>query len=105
MSQVESYKIQTKPIQIEHFLDKMTWPDGAIRQESDRLVGSHYKSKTPPRRGFLFKCPTWTLLSVPERTIENMVEADVFPAPVRIRKHVFWSEIAVHRWQAVLFVA
>ena len=44
-------------------------------------------------------------LSVSERTIENLVKADAFPAPVRIGKHVFWSEVAVHRWKAALFAA
>jgi len=44
-------------------------------------------------------------LTVSERTIENMVKAGSFPPPVRVGKHVFWSEAAVRRWQERLFAA
>jgi prophage regulatory protein len=44
-------------------------------------------------------------LTVSERTIENMVKAGSFPPPVRVGKHVFWSEAAVRKWQERLFAA
>jgi prophage regulatory protein len=42
-------------------------------------------------------------LGVSVRTIENMVKAGDFPPPVRVGKHVFWSEKAVHSWQTAIF--
>lgn len=42
-------------------------------------------------------------LSVSERTVENMVKAGTFPPPVRVGKHVYWSEAAVRKWQRRLF--
>jgi prophage regulatory protein len=44
-------------------------------------------------------------LSIAPRTIENMVKAGQFPPPVRIGKHVYWSEVALHKWQRSLFAA
>ena len=44
-------------------------------------------------------------LGLSERTIENMVKAGTFPPSVRIGKHVFWSEIAVTKWQQRMFAA
>lgn len=43
------------------------------------------------------------LLSLSERTLENMVNAGTFPPPVRIGKYVYWSEHAVLKWQQNLF--
>ena len=42
-------------------------------------------------------------LSVSERTIENMVKSGTFPPPVRVGKFVYWSEVAVRKWQERLF--
>jgi predicted DNA-binding transcriptional regulator AlpA len=42
-------------------------------------------------------------LSISIRTIENLVKAGSFPPPVRIGKCVYWSEIAVSKWQRRLF--
>lgn len=42
-------------------------------------------------------------LGISLRTLENMVKAKTFPPPVRIGKYVYWSEIAVARWQRGLF--
>ncbi|OCX75850.1 helix-turn-helix transcriptional regulator [Acidithiobacillus thiooxidans] len=39
------------------------------------------------------------------RTLENMVKTGDFPPPVRIGKHVYWSEKAVSTWQQRLFSA
>ena len=44
-------------------------------------------------------------LNLSERTIENMVKAGTFPPPVRVGKFVYWSEIAVRKWQERLFAA
>lgn len=44
-----------------------------------------------------------TRLSVSVRTIENMVKAGSFPRPVRIGKSVYWSTVAVQKWQQRLF--
>lgn len=44
-------------------------------------------------------------LNVSERTIENMVNEGAFPPPVRVGKYVYWSEIAVRKWQERLFAA
>jgi prophage regulatory protein len=44
-------------------------------------------------------------LSVSPRTLENMVKDGSFPPPVRVGKHVYWSEVAVRTWQRRLFSA
>lgn len=44
-------------------------------------------------------------LGIAARTLENMVRDGQFPPPVRVGKHVFWSELAVRRWQKALFAA
>ncbi|HRQ45541.1 MAG TPA: helix-turn-helix domain-containing protein [Rhodocyclaceae bacterium] len=44
-------------------------------------------------------------LRVSQRTIENMVRDGEFPPPVRIGKHVYWSETTVRTWQRRLFCA
>lgn len=44
-------------------------------------------------------------LNVSPRTIENMVNAGAFPPPVRIGKHVYWSEVAVSAWHRRTFAA
>ena len=51
----------------------------------------------------LNKTQLLALLSISERTLENMVKARKFPPPVKVGKHVYWSEIAVRRWQERLF--
>lgn len=44
-------------------------------------------------------------LHLSQRTIENMVKDGSFPPPVRVGKYVYWSEIAVSKWQQRLFSA
>ncbi|PLC49384.1 DNA-binding protein [Pollutimonas subterranea] len=44
-------------------------------------------------------------LQVSPRTIENMVKAGIFPPPVRVGKYVYWSEVAVRKWQERMFAA
>lgn len=44
-------------------------------------------------------------LQASQRTIENMVKADTFPPPVRVGKFVYWSEVAVRKWQEKMFAA
>ena len=34
-----------------------------------------------------------------------MVKDGSFPPSVRLGKHVYWSEMAVHKWQQRLFAA
>lgn len=42
-------------------------------------------------------------LSISPRTVENMVKAGNFPPPVRIGKYVYWSSIAITKWQHEAF--
>lgn len=51
------------------------------------------------------KAAVCELLSISERTLENMVKAGRFPPPVRIGRQVHWSETAVRKWQERLFSA
>ncbi len=44
-------------------------------------------------------------LSISPRTLENMVSAGTFPPPVRVGKHVYWSEVAVVAWRRRMFAA
>lgn len=37
-------------------------------------------------------------LSMSARTIETMVQAGKFPPPVRLGRHVYWTETAVNAW-------
>ena len=53
----------------------------------------------------LKKSDLCTRLNLSPRCLENMVKAETFPPPVRIGKHVFWSELAVRKWQKQLFAA
>ncbi len=51
----------------------------------------------------LQKSQVCTRLSMSARTIENMVKAGSFPPPVRLGKHVFWTETAVNNWVTRMF--
>ena len=42
-------------------------------------------------------------LSIAPRTLENMVKHSQFPAGVRVGKRIYWSELAVRKWQLMLF--
>lgn len=42
-------------------------------------------------------------LAISPRTLETMVKAGSFPPPVRIGKHVYWSDRAVTQWRQRLF--
>jgi predicted DNA-binding transcriptional regulator AlpA len=42
-------------------------------------------------------------LKISLRTIENMVKSGGFPPGVRVGKFMYWSEIAVLRWQQKRF--
>lgn len=44
-------------------------------------------------------------LSIAPRTLENMIRDGQFPPAVRIGKFVYWSEVAVRKWQRMLFAA
>jgi len=42
-------------------------------------------------------------LSISKRTLEMMVDAGTFPPSVRLGRYVYWSEVAVSKWQRRLF--
>lgn len=42
-------------------------------------------------------------LALSLRTLEGMVKAGTFPPPVRMGKHVLWSQTAVESWRARMF--
>ncbi len=42
-------------------------------------------------------------LSISARGLENMIQRGEFPPPVKIGKCVYWSEVAVMKWQRKLF--
>lgn len=44
-------------------------------------------------------------LDISPRTLEYMVSRQEFPPPVRVGKKVYWSEVAVRRWQRQLFLS
>ena len=37
-------------------------------------------------------------LSMSERSLEGMVKSAEFPPPVRMGRHMYWSEVAVSGW-------
>lgn len=55
--------------------------------------------------GLLDKARVCELLSLSPRALEYMVRDGTFPPPVRVGRKVYWSEIAVRRWQQRLFAA
>ena len=44
-------------------------------------------------------------LSLSLRTLESMVKAGTFPPPVRMGKHVYWSQVALANWTTRRFGA
>jgi len=44
-------------------------------------------------------------LGIAPRTLENMVNAGEFPPSVKLGKKVYWSEVAVRKWQKRRFAA
>lgn len=42
-------------------------------------------------------------LSISVRALEGKVKEGAFPPPVRLGKHVYWSELAVNAWKARMF--
>jgi predicted DNA-binding transcriptional regulator AlpA len=59
----------------------------------------------PPLNNTLKKDDICERFSLSERTLENMVKANLFPPPVRLGKYVYWSEVAVHKWHTRYFCA
>lgn len=59
----------------------------------------------PPLAALLDKKAICERLNISPRTIENMVKSGTFPPPVRVGRLVYWSEIAVSRWQQRQFAA
>jgi predicted DNA-binding transcriptional regulator AlpA len=53
----------------------------------------------------LDKATVCTQLAIAPRTLENMVKNSQFPAGVRVGKHVYWSELAVRKWQRLMFAS
>ena len=62
-------------------------------------------SSTALPADLLDKASVCSRLSLSPRTVENMVQDGTFPPPVRVGRKVYWSEIAVRRWQQRLFAA
>ncbi|MBB3182271.1 AlpA family transcriptional regulator [Variovorax sp. Sphag1AA] len=62
-------------------------------------------SSTALAAELLDKVSVCNRLSLSLRTLENMVQEGTFPPPVRVGRRVYWSEIAVRRWQQRLFAA
>ena len=58
-----------------------------------------------PLPALLTKANLCERLAISPRTLENMVKDGGFPPPVRMGKHVYWSETAVRKWQLRLFAA
>lgn len=59
---------------------------------------------TPAIEPVLFKKPeVCKQLSMSLRTLEGMVKSGVFPPPVRMGKHVYWSEAAIMSWKRRMF--
>ncbi len=58
-----------------------------------------------PLPALLDKASVCQRLAIAPRTLENMVKNGQFPSGVRVGKHVFWSELAVRKWQLMLFAA
>ena len=56
-----------------------------------------------PLPSLLDKASVCQRLAIAPRTLENMVKNGQFPSGVRVGKHVFWSELAVHKWQRLMF--
>lgn len=65
----------------------------------------HAATQPTPLSALLGKTKVCEQLGLSERTLENMVRANAFPPPVRIGKCVYWSELAVRRWQEQKFAA
>ena len=42
-------------------------------------------------------------LKLSARALEVMVKAGTFPPPVRMGKHVFWSQVALENWMTRKF--
>jgi predicted DNA-binding transcriptional regulator AlpA len=53
----------------------------------------------------LDKATVCTLLAIAPRTLENMVKNNQFPSGVRVGKHIYWSELAVRKWQRLMFAS
>ncbi|WP_420712356.1 helix-turn-helix transcriptional regulator [Niveibacterium sp. 24ML] len=59
---------------------------------------------TPPPQ-LLKKTDVCARLSISPRTLEGMVNERTFPPPVRMGRHVYWTENAVSAWVTRLFGA
>lgn len=53
--------------------------------------------QNPPPK-LLTKVATCERLCISDRTLEKLVRANKFPAPLRLGKQVLWAEQAVERW-------
>lgn len=62
---------------------------------------------TPPAlvAELLDKVTVCKRLNISARALEYQVLNDTFPPPVRVGRKVYWSEVAVRRWQQRLFAA
>ena len=51
-----------------------------------------------PLPSLLKKTEVCERLALSLRTLESMVKARTFPPPVRMGKHVYWSDVAITNW-------
>lgn len=58
---------------------------------------------TPAQPSLLKKTEVCEQLALSLRTLESMVKAGTFPPPVRMGKHVYWSEAAIATWMNRMF--
>lgn len=58
---------------------------------------------TSAQPSLLKKTEVCKKLALSVRTLESMVKAGTFPPPVRMGKHVYWSEVAILSWMNRMF--
>lgn len=63
------------------------------------------QAPSTPVAELLDKARVCERLAVSSRALEYMVKDGTFPPPVRVGRKVYWSDIAVRRWQQRLFAA
>lgn len=60
---------------------------------------------SPTTPALLSKASVCEVLSVSPRCLEMMVRDGDFPPPVRLGRHVYWTQTAVSNWYSSVFSA
>ena len=77
---------------------------GRLNRRDYRLDTHHSPAAmTSVQPSLLKKTEVCTRLVLSLRTLESMVKAGTFPPPVRMGKHVYWSEAAIAAWMSRMF--